>query len=77
MISITYQPKSTGTMRLLELENFCVNIEDISAEKIIKLIGEIFAHLSDIKTKIENKVAEIKKEIELKLENAIKNSLRL
>ncbi len=64
-------------MRLLELENFCVNIEDISAEKIIKLIGEIFAHLSDIKTKIENKVAEIKKEIELKLENAIKNSLRL
>jgi len=72
VISITYQPKSKGIMKLLELEHFCLNITDIQVKEILRLIKEITTHYSYNKRKIQNNVYNIRKEIETKLENTTK-----
>lgn len=72
-ISIGYQPKNIGTMKLFELEHFCVSIEDISADKVLTLIREIFYYHDDIRRKIGDILIRLKEQIEVKLNQALKD----
>ena len=74
VISIAYQHKSSGTMKLLGLDNFCLNIEQLNPEEIFALIGDILDHSTEIRDKIRDKVYSIKKTIEKKLNSSIKLS---
>jgi len=75
VIAIAYQPKSRGIMELLGLENFCINISDMNPERIFMIIDEILNHHAEIQVKIRDKVAFIKKKIEIKLDETIKSIL--
>ena len=72
IISITYQPKSTGIMNLLDLARFCVDINEMDSARIIQIANEILSCPRDIKGKIENEVKILKNTIELKMDDVLK-----
>lgn len=72
IISITYQPKSTGIMNLLDLAHFCVDINEMDSARIIQIANEILSCPRDIKGKIENEVKILKNTIELKMDDVLK-----
>jgi len=72
IISITYQPKSSGIMNLLDLAHFCVDINEMDSARIIQIANEILSCPQDIKGKIENEVKILKNTIELKMDAVLK-----
>jgi colanic acid/amylovoran biosynthesis protein len=75
VISITYQPKSEGIMRMLDLAHFCMDIEETDSARIIGLAKEIFRSREEIKRKIEKGVENFRVTIEKKMDGILKNSI--
>lgn len=73
VISISYQPKSKGIMKLLELDKFCLNISNLETTEITRLIDEILDDYLDIQKKIIKKVDKIRKTIKIKLSSSIQS----
>ncbi len=76
VISISYQHKSKGIMRLLDMEQFCLPIADLKREDVLVLIKQTFDQYNTITKKIENNVFKIKKELELKLQEGINSFIK-
>lgn len=70
VINIAYQPKSTGTFKLIGMRKFCIDISDVEFKTIVGLIEEIFQSTS-IKKEISNEISNIKSQIEKTLINVL------
>jgi len=71
VISITYQPKSTGIMAQMDLDQFCVDISEINPDRICHLVGLILNRYSYFQNNIKNTVTEIRNVIEAELGEAV------
>lgn len=67
-IAITYQPKSLGMMRLLNLERFSIDINNMDVERVMHLAEEIFGGSTEVKKKIVQEIEMVRKLIVMKLE---------
>ena len=67
-IAITYQPKSLGMMRMLNLERFSIDINHMDAERVMLLAEDVFGHSNKVKQKIIREIEMARKRIVLKLE---------
>jgi len=71
VVSLGYQPKAAGTLKLLGLERFAAGIGDIDPRKVGDLVDEILADPAAVKEKITKNLAEIRKTIARKLGAAL------
>ncbi len=71
VISLGYQPKATGTLRLLGLERFAAGIGDIDPRKVGDLVDEILNDPAAVRDKITKNLAEVRKTITRKLGAAL------
>ncbi|MFW6128628.1 MAG: polysaccharide pyruvyl transferase family protein [Candidatus Aminicenantaceae bacterium] len=71
VISIAYQHKSTGIMRMLGLDHFSLNILNLESSDILELIEDILNQDYLLRNQIEKKIIQIKKTIDPKLINAM------
>jgi len=73
-IAITYQPKSLGMMRMLNLEQFSIDIKHMDADNILSLAEDVFVHSDDVKHKIVREVEKGRKRIRLILERELQKN---
>jgi len=67
-IAITYQPKSLGMMRMLNLERFSIDIKHMDADKVMLMAEDVFINSNEVKQKILREIEKARKCIVLKLE---------
>jgi len=73
-IVITYQPKSLGMMRMLNLERFSIDMKHMDANAVMPLAEEVFLNSDKVKQNIIRKVEESRKRIRLKLNGAFERN---
>ena len=71
VISISYQYKSEGIMKMLMLDQFCLQISNLKGEKVISLVNEIIENYDPIKKKIEENCLKMKTNIEKTIKNGM------
>jgi colanic acid/amylovoran biosynthesis protein len=71
VISISYQHKSSGIMKSLGLEKYCIDIKDLNPVKILSLLNEILDDYDEIVLKIKKILSFAKTEINSCLESEI------
>jgi colanic acid/amylovoran biosynthesis protein len=73
-VAITYQPKSLGMMRMLNLEKFAIDMKNMDAHNVLRLAEEAFLDSHKLKWNIIRKVDESRKNIRMKLEGALERT---
>ena len=71
VVSIAYQPKSKGIMRMLKLDRFCVDINTMNSTEILEKVEEILLNPSDKRREIKDKIGSMKASMERKLGKTI------
>ena len=71
VVSIAYQPKSLGIMRMLKLDRFCVDINTMNSTEILEKVEEILLNPSDKRREIKDKIGSMKASMERKLGKTI------
>jgi colanic acid/amylovoran biosynthesis protein len=72
VVSISYQPKGTGTLKLMGLKRFGTEIAEIDPQKVVGMVDEILADPTAVRDEIKSNLAAIRKAISAKLEAALK-----
>lgn len=67
-VAIAYEKKTNGIMKMLGLEDYLIEIDNITSEKLISKIELAIKQKEEIKAKLEKQIKSIRKEIINKLE---------
>lgn len=62
-VAIAYEKKTNGIMKTLNLEDYIIEINTITSEKLIKKIEVMMKNNKDIRRHLDNRIQEIRKEI--------------
>jgi colanic acid/amylovoran biosynthesis protein len=73
VISIAYQPKSVSALEWLDLDDWSLAMNDLSTEKIIRLMERIFQEGIHLREKIKRQVAKAQTTIEARLGTFLEN----
>jgi len=76
VISISYQYKGEGIMKMLMLDRFCLQISNLKGEEVISLVNEILENYDPIKKKIEENCLKMKNNIEKTVKNGMLSFLK-
>ena len=60
VITISYQPKSWGIMKMLDLENCCFDISDLNPKTVIGSIEKLLDSGREIRGRIDRAVEEMR-----------------
>lgn len=71
-VAIAYEKKTNGIMETVGLQDYVVEIDQITPEKLIEKVNKSLKNRQIIQQKLENKIPELRKEIMSKLENVFK-----
>lgn len=65
-VAIAYEFKTNGIMGVLELDDYVIDIEDVTSEKLIKKVRECYSEREVLKKKISIKIPEVQNNIKEK-----------
>jgi colanic acid/amylovoran biosynthesis protein len=71
VVSVSYQPKGIGTLRLMGLERFGTGIAEIDPQKVGLMVDEILSHPAAVKEEITRNLDVVRKTVRAKLEAAL------
>ncbi|MFV2044189.1 MAG: polysaccharide pyruvyl transferase family protein [Anaerolineales bacterium] len=63
-VLIGYQPKACGMMRMLELEQYCCDIETLTADQLYELVREVLRNRVEISQHIADRYIQIRKQLQ-------------
>lgn len=72
-VAIAYEKKTNGIMETVGLQDYVVEINQITAEKLIEKISKSLKNKKVIQQELEIRIPKLRKEIISKLENVMKN----
>ena len=62
-VAIAYEKKTNGIMKTLNLEDYIIEINTITSEKLIEKIEVMMKNNKEIRKHLDNRIQEIRKEI--------------
>lgn len=60
-VAIAYEKKTNGIMKTLNLEDYIIEINTITSEKLIKKIEVMMKNNKEIRRHLDNRIQEIRK----------------
>ena len=70
--AIAYEKKTNGIMETVGLEDYIVEIDQINSNILLEKIENMIKNEKQIRLKLNNRIIEINKEIQSKIEKVVK-----
>ena len=71
-VAIAYEKKTNGIMKMLNLEEYIIEMDNITSDELTKKLEKLIENKDDIKDILKIRIAEVKKEILDKTSSVLK-----